>query len=409
MAFDNKAHYYRKNILRTMLRNTGLAGLALVLWISTAFVAMSPKRGERVVPTGAHPVSEVFPSVFDALYEFWGEDWLPTALLQAQTPKILLLNYSAYDSAYAEKVMNILAQQIPSAEISVFWKGSPQQLAAQVAQHHVVVVPYPANDPDRLARVYGKVLRQYVLRGGAVIFCGTDKFGILQQYNLFDLDFGYFCTAIGTHEDDKDHPIFKETPEDFVLANYVYPLDVSDPAYVSLANVRGYSTVGYKPLGSGKVVYIGIEYYYSEPIATQILANAVCWLCPPSACNPPAAEPNKSVSEADPPPMLAGRVPRRVEEQLYAGTGFGSQVGLKIYPNPYIEKAFLDFTLEKPVTTTIEMTNESGTRVALLLPYRHLNPGQYRVELPNLSPGVYIVKCQMGNQTITRKVVKVGA
>lgn len=392
-----------------MLRNTGLAGLALVLWISTAFVAMSPKRGEKVVPTGAHPVSEVFPSVFDALYEFWGEDWLPTALLQAQTPKILLLNYSAYDSAYAEKVMNILAQQIPSAEISVFWKGSPQQLAAQVAQHHVVVVPYPANDPDRLARVYGKVLRQYVLRGGAVIFCGTDKFGILQQYNLFDLDFGYFCTAIGTHEDDKDHPIFKETPEDFVLANYVYPLDVSDSAYVSLANVRGYSTVGYKPLGSGKVVYIGIEYYYSEPIATQILANAVCWLCPPSACNPPAAEPNKSVSEADPPPMLAGRVPRRVEEQLYAGTGFGSQVGLKIYPNPYIEKAFLDFTLEKPVTTTIEMTNESGTRVALLLPYRHLNPGQYRVELPNLSPGVYIVKCQMGNQTITRKVVKVGA
>lgn len=389
-----------------MLRTTALAGLALVLGVSTAFVVAGPRSGEKVAPVASAATSQTFPWLLDALAEWEQEALLRSSLLEATVPKILLLNYSAYDSAYAEKVRAILARQIPTAEITTFWKGSPQELALQIAQHHVVVVPYPANDRDRLARAYGKVLRQYVMRGGAVVFCGTDKFGILQQYNLFDLDFGYFCNAVGVHEDDKTHPIFRETPEDFVPANYVYPLDVSDQAYVSLANVRGYSTIGYKSLGAGKVAYIGIEYYYDEPVASQILANAVCWLCPPSACSPTAQEQLQS-SENEPNTNPTARPIRRIEEQLYAGTGAASTTAdVKIYPNPYIEKAFLEFALDKPTAATIEMTNEGGTRVAILLPYRNLNPGQYRVELPNLSPGVYFVKCQLGGTTVTRKVVK---
>ncbi|MCS7036523.1 MAG: T9SS type A sorting domain-containing protein [Saprospiraceae bacterium] len=388
-----------------MLRTTALAGFALVLGVSTAFVVASPQSGEKVAPVASTVSERTFPWLFDALGEWEQEVPFCSSLLQASNPKILLLNYSAYDSAYADKIRNILLRQIPSAEIAMFWKGSPQELAAQAAQHHVIVVPYPANDRERLARAYGKVLRQYVLRGGAVVFCGTDKFGILQQYNLFDLDFGYFCSAVGVHEDDKTHPIFRETPEDFTPINYVYPLDVSDQAYVSLANVRGYSTIGYKPMGAGKVAYIGIEYYYDEPVSSQILANAVCWLCPPSTCGP-ATQELTLPAESEATSALVARPIRRVEEQLYAGTGAANAAEVKIYPNPYVEKAFLEFSLDKPTAATIEMTNESGARVAMLLPYRNLNPGQYRVELPNLSPGVYFVKCQLGGQTVTRKVVK---
>ena len=54
----------------------------------------------------------------------------------------------------------------------------------------------------------------------------------------------------------------------------------------------------------------------------------------------------------------------------------------------------------------VEMTDETGVAISVLLPYRMLNAGLYRLELPNVSPGVYFVKCQIGMQTTVRKVVK---
>ncbi len=391
-----------------MLRSTGLVGLVMIIGSAGLF---SPERFSPGVKGPVSPDAALysFPKVWHVLRHVWSGGSLSKEHAEPAGLRVLLLDYSAYDSVYAGKMKTLLSRQLPAVGVTVFSKGSPQQLSVQLAQHQVVVVPYPAQDPERLARAYGKVLRQYVQRGGNVIFCGTDKFGLLQQYGLLDIDFGYFCTQVGVHEDERMHPIFKDTPEDFVLANYVYPLDVSDPAYVSLASVRGYSTIGYKPLGSGKVVYIGIEYYYDEPISTRILSNAVCWLSSQTACSPEAGEqPQKTEGE----PIIGTapvRAVRRVEEYLYAGSGTSGVVEVKIYPNPYVDKAFLDFVLDRPAATAIEMTNEGGTRVALLLPSRNLNAGQYRVELPNLSPGVYFVKCQIGNQTLTRKVVKAGA
>ncbi len=378
--------------------------------VSASFVEVAAPHRTRGAFFASFPAFDLLSDIYNLPFVRSGEEglgWCEQTGEVLSNTKVLLLNYSAYDSAYAEKIGAILLKQLPCVELLPFWKGSPQQLAAQLSQCRLVVVPYPANDPDRLARAYGKVLRQFVARGGAVVFCGTDRFSILQQYNLFDLDFGYFCTTISVHEDDKAHPIFRETPEDFVLANYVYPLDVSDPAYVSLANVRGYSTAGYKSIGQGKVIYIGFEYYYDEPIATQILINAVNWLCSGLSCKSGSNGQEKEADTGMTAPENSNlRSIRRVEEYLYAGSGAGNAVEMKIFPNPYVEKAFLDFTLEKSATVFIEMTDESGVRIALLLPYRNLNPGQYRVELPNVSPGIYFVKCQIDGRTATKKVVK---
>ncbi|MCS6928062.1 MAG: T9SS type A sorting domain-containing protein [Saprospiraceae bacterium] len=390
-----------------MHRITALISSVLMVGATTVFAFAEPQREERMLPVAAVVLPTSWHQVLSAFEEWECPSCFNPGLLEAGGMKILLLNYSAYDNAYAEKVRAILARQLPGAEINVFWKGSSAELAAVVARHQVVVVPYPARDPERIVRAYGKVLRQYVLRGGSVIFCGTDVFGLLQHYNLFDLDFGYFCSGMSVQEDDRNHPILRETPEKFTLSNYVYPLDVSDQTYVSLASVGGYSTIGYKSLGAGKVVYIGIEYYYDEPISSQILANAVCWLCSPSGCGLLAQTQEQSRSQdGELNSSLHARLVRRVEEQLYVGTGALPTTEVKIFPNPYLEKAYLEFSLDKPTSVAIEMTNEAGTRVAILLPYRNLGAGQYRVELPNLSPGIYFVKCQMNGQNITRRVVK---
>ena len=44
--------------------------------------------------------------------------------------------------------------------------------------------------------------------------------------------------------------------------------------------------------------------------------------------------------------------------------------------------------------------------VAVVLPQKSLSPGLYRLELPNLSAGVYFVQCKTGEKITTRKVVK---
>lgn len=389
-----------------MLRVASFAVLVTSLFSLAAYQFGYPKCQEPSFPANSTIANFRLPDL-GGLLDSDLESPLTAEADSAAGLNILLLNYTAYDSAYALKVRRLIEKRLPGCIISDFWGGGSETLGAVLNSQEIVVVTYPAKGNPRQVRAYGKVLAQFVQQGGAVVFSGTDQFGILQQYGLFDVDFGYFCSDLEVHEDALAHPVLDRTPADFLLSNYVYPLDVSDPAFVMLADVRGYPALGFKPLGKGKVVYIGLEYYYDDAISTQILENTLRWLSP--AQPPAAALPLISGNGGD----WSARSVRRSQENLYAGSGKApakaQAVDLKIYPNPYVEKATLDIELEKPAPVSIEMTDEAGVSVTVLLPYRHLNAGLYRLELPNVAPGVYFVKCQIGGQSLVRKVVKMAA
>ncbi len=333
------------------------------------------------------------------------DEAIGTPLDSANGLHVLMLNYTAYDSAYVSKVKHLIGKRLPGILVSDFWSGTPQELTDLLADQQIVVITYPATGSVNQIRSYGKALAQFVRQGGAVVFTGTDQFGILQQYGLFDLTFGYFCSDLEVHEIAADHPMLTGSPGQFLMANYTYPLDIADPNFVALADVRGYPTMGYKPLGTGKVVYLGFEYYYDEPISSMILENTMRWLAPAGKDMAHAA-----VASSD---NWSSHPVKRSEEVLYAGTGPTNPKApifdLKIYPNPYVSKASVDLDLLKPAPVTVEMTDEMGAVVAVLLPYRQLTNGTYRLELPNVAAGVYFVKCQIGNQSTVRKVVKISA
>jgi hypothetical protein len=199
-----------------------------------------------------------------------------------------------------------------------------------------------------------------------------------------------------------DHPVTSGLPNDFDLQNYAYPLDISDPGFTSLADVRGYPVVGYKMLGAGKVVYLGLEYYYDEPEPSRLLANALRWIAQPKQQPTPSTTISANVE------AWQARSPKRSEETLRAGSGGAKNdvFDLKVYPNPYVSKATLDIDLAKPATVEADMTNETGQIVAVLLPRKSLNAGLYRIDLPNLPPGVYFVQCRAGEKNTVKKVVK---
>ncbi len=321
---------------------------------------------------------------------------------------ILMLNYTAYDSMYVAKVRYLINKRLPGCTITDFWDGTTDELKEALAENQIVVVTYPANGVKKQVRAYGNVLEQFVRQGGAVVFSGTNQFGMLQQFGLIDLDFGYFCSDLEVHETTADHPVLKGTPAQFSMTNYTYPLDISDPKFVTLADIQDCPTMGYKVLGEGKVVYLGFEYYFDEVVSTRILENTLRWLAPPVK-TPPAPEPVAAVSTVNE-RNWTSRTVKRSEEVLYTGGGNkpkAAAVDLKLYPNPYIDKAVLDLDLPRTSVVSVELTNESGSIVATPFRRQIVTAGPLRVDIPNVPAGVYFVKCQIDGQNIVRKVVKV--
>ncbi len=296
--------------------------------------------------------------------------------------RVLMLNSFAYDSAYSNKVQRLIQRRMPTSAFTVFEEGSSDDLASVLTGQDAVVIAYPSNGSPELIRACGKVLNQFIRQGGAVVLTGTHEFGALQQLGLFDLDYGYYCKEHKVGQVIPEHPIFHGIGNDFSTEVYQYPLDISDPNFVTLSDVRGYPFIGYKQMGSGKVVYLGLEYYFDEPQSSRLLTNVLRW-------------------------ASKTRV-KRSEVVLYAGKGLGkpNSFDLKVYPNPYVSKATLDIDISKATSLAVEMTDELGRLVAILLPRRNLTTGLYRLELPNLDPGVYLVQCISSEGTEVRKVVK---
>jgi type 1 glutamine amidotransferase len=403
-----------------MLRVYSLFALAFGFFCLTAFRAEEPKCNDRPLLTHSTAASSCFDNgvsilTFSTLHNLLDTD-TGTVL------RILMLDYNTYDSAYANKVRRLIKAQLPASHVSEFWEGSGQELNSALAIHDAVVITYPSGGSAEVNKTYGKLLERYVRQGGTVVFTGTDDYRILQQFGLFNVSYGYFCQDPLIHEIDTEHPVLEGTAEQFPMSDYAYPLDVSDPDFVTLVNVLGYDdensptrcwsesdevspaelrnfpVIGYKNLGAGKVIYLGMEYYFDQAEPTRILINALRW-----AAQPKSTSTTTSVAKE----VRLNRPVKRSEEVLQAGSGPKQEVfDLKIYPNPYYEKATLDIELKKATTVVVEMTDEKGRIVAVVLPQKNLATGFYRLELPNLPAGVYFVQCKTGEKTTVRKVVK---
>lgn len=336
-------------------------------------------------------------------------------------PRVLLFNALSYDSVYGRTMRTLIEAYFPEANITEFRDGDASSLEKALYDRQVVVVVYPSSGENRnTVEAYGQTLTQFAESGGAVLLTGSHDLAVFQQLKLLDVDATFFCAAPNVHEISTTE-ILEGTPVDFQLSNYVYPICVRNPNYVSLAGLQNevvhaynrdlsvdsintgefskpLSTLGYCQMGRGRVYYLGFEYFYDELPSTRILTNVI----------------RRSVDEFFPADgsginrQSAGArpgSPRRTEEHLVAGSG-RNLLNIKLFPNPYVVKATVDLELDAPAQIALDMVNESGRTVAVLLPPRQLPAGNYRFELPDVEPGIYFVKCNKDGYVDTRKVVK---
>jgi len=361
--------------------------LSLLLLVAMAFRHPSDAFDDRPFPVNSTVARFFLPEEREVTFE---NNWDAVPVTDSTlAPQVLMFNYCAYDSAYSGKLTRLIQHRYAEANIEEFHAGTANDLSSTLKDYHVVVVGYPSVGSSANLKAFGNVLKQYAQQGGTVIVTGTHEYATLQQLGLFDIDFGYYCTGAAVRPTPNTHPLLLGLSQQFTPGDYAYPLDISDPAFVSVADVRGYPVAGYKMYGNGKVIYLGLEYYHDETEASTLFYNALRWALPPA----PSGTTSRSV--------------RRQEEILVVGSGVKApRIILKIYPNPYVEKATLDLELDKSVPVNLFITDELGRVTNVLLPRRVLNPGLYRFELPNLPTGIYFVRCTAGDKTEVKKVIK---
>ena len=314
----------------------------------------------------------------------------------------------AYEPVYGENISAFVQGLFPSARVESFKGVNVADLAYKLRRKDVAFIPYlTLGDAQRL-RQYGIALKDFAQKGGLVIITGTHDFEALQALNLFEVDYGFWKETPLVNEKDPYHPIFQGLDISFEGGNFAYPLELNDPAFRVLAEAASYPVIGYKPIGRGKVVYIGLEYYSANETELTLLRNVLLWafnrIAPPS----PTPDALALLPEQDAPEPTEVFVK---EAAQFRQTKELSEAApeAKIFPNPYVFKAQLQIELKTNDMLGAEMTDENGRLIAMLHPYKETAAGIYVYDLPQVPTGVYYVKYCTSTIREVRKVVKMAA
>jgi hypothetical protein len=306
--------------------------------------------------------------------------------------RILMFDYSSFDEAYSDKIQDYLQKNLYRTQVKSFYDGTSAELELALADRNIVVLPYPSKGDASSLQAFGSVLRAFAKKGGEIIITGTHEYDVLRNLGLFDLDYGYYFSDSNFKRNKVDHALLTDIPTQFSLNSYAYPLDISDAEFTSVLDVNGYACAGYKLMGRGVIIYLGMEYYADETFSTKMLVNAANWNKQFTKLRATADRSNK---------------PKRATLRLNPNDIPANEtINLRIYPNPYWETADLDLAIAQTTPISVEMTDQTGQKVWSVLPRKTLAAGRHILELPSVPPGVYFVKCKSGEVTTVRKVVK---
>ena len=80
---------------------------------------------------------------------------------------------------------------------------------------------------------------------------------------------------------------------------------------------------------------------------------------------------------------------------------------LKIYPNPFTEKVYIDYTLPEPSPVWLTLFNAKGETVRVLIDSQRMGKGSYTNELSadGLEPGIYYFRFESSGHIEARKII----
>jgi len=190
--------------------------------------------------------------------------------------KLLALTYGVDLSREYPNTKTAVSQYFQKYSLTELNTTNPAVLATALNSADVFLIPEQESGSPAVFSGFATVLQNYVNGGGSVIICGTDISGCV--FNTGLLSGTYSGTTGGTvNIVDTNYAITKSVASTFGAPNATFRYNFSDVNYVSIAEVTGAHVVGFKPLGSGKVIFMGFDYYNIGNDAAKLIANSVEW------------------------------------------------------------------------------------------------------------------------------------
>ncbi|MDP4266149.1 MAG: PKD domain-containing protein [Bacteroidota bacterium] len=158
--------------------------------------------------------------------------------------------------------------------------SSPDELKEKLKYKQILLIPKLTNCNYSTFTSMSTVIQNFVNEGGTVIICSG-----LINYNNSLMDIGLFSGSFYTYTSSStltvqntNNPITYKFPATITAQPYTYIYSFTNPDYVSLIKYNSSAdAVGYRPIGKGKAIFIGFNYYSNDNYSSQIIANAVKW------------------------------------------------------------------------------------------------------------------------------------
>lgn len=188
---------------------------------------------------------------------------------------------SPYGDFHIESVMDMAAPIRDQLDLSSYTFDFPAYLPDAFKSRDLILFSvndfsYHANDS---LSIHLDELRQFVMDGGTVIFTGGyDINSLLVETGL--LDESYSQTLLGYNQTLQsplpEDPILEYVNSSLLRSTYnTYAFDDTSSNWVRPITWQGKGIVGYKTIGSGRIIYLGFNYYTTNQDQDEILLNAI--------------------------------------------------------------------------------------------------------------------------------------
>jgi len=180
----------------------------------------------------------------------------------------------------------------------------------------------------------------------------------------------------------------------------------------NLASIGGYLMIGFELMGTtygnpSLISLAGLDNIDAGSISELYISyNTYLSSCEIQSICDYLAAPNGTVSIHDNAPGC-----NSPEEVVEACTVSVDEMSLPenftIFPNPANDLLTIQLSLEKPEQVRVTVLNVAGQQMAMVTDDRP-KAGVYQAEIDisNWTAGVYLCRIQIGNETVTKKIIK---
>ncbi|OWY22478.1 PKD domain-containing protein [Sphingobacteriales bacterium UPWRP_1] len=188
----------------------------------------------------------------------------------AWTYQLNTLNYSGLADALSQTGLSYSFEETDT--------DNPDEMAALLQGKRILLVPDQNFSSSPVFPAIGAVMQDFVEGGGTVLFLANQCDFCITQTGLFE---GYiwaylFNNVVAVLND--EHPLSTGLGSSYVSSANSIAFYFTNPDVVSLTDVfTGGSTLSYRQVGNGKVIYVGDNYTDYTDAEITMLKNALQW------------------------------------------------------------------------------------------------------------------------------------